>query len=67
MSISTTKILNLYKQLLRYGSDLEYTNKGYYFRKIRHEFKTNKNLTDPKEISFNYKKGLSLLERQSVK
>ena len=52
------KSLGLYKQLMRYGQNLKYTDKDFYFRKIRTEFEKNRQLTDPAEIK--YKTGIYL-------
>lgn len=45
-------ILKLYKDLLRYGANLKYTEKTYFAKRIRKSFKENKNLTDRAEIDF---------------
>ncbi|XP_035723440.1 MIEF1 upstream open reading frame protein-like [Vespa mandarinia] len=59
-------ILKLYKDLLRYGEQLRFTDKKYYRQKIREEFKQNKNLTEVADIDFQLKKGLTLLKNQRV-
>lgn len=50
-NIGNNRILKLYKDLLRYGQELTLTDKSYYYRKIREEFKKNKNLQDTSEIN----------------
>ncbi|XP_017784508.1 PREDICTED: uncharacterized protein LOC108568096 [Nicrophorus vespilloides] len=60
------QVLRLYKDLLRYGQQLQLTDKTYFYKRIKKEFKNNKSLSDPTKVSFNYQKGLSLLERQAV-
>lgn len=52
-------ILKLYKDLLRYGEELRFTDKKYYRRKIREEFKENKTLTEAADIDFQLKVILS--------
>lgn len=44
-------VLQLYRDLLRYGRKLEFTDKEYYFLRIRHEFQSKKELSCPAEIS----------------
>jgi len=51
----------LYKQLLRYGQQLELTDQQYYFRRIRSEFQKNRNETDPKLIKHQIEKGAAFL------
>lgn len=38
MTISKNLILQLYKSLYKYGQQLKYTDKGYYFKSIRKQF-----------------------------
>ncbi|XP_050431838.1 MIEF1 upstream open reading frame protein [Adelges cooleyi] len=66
MSVTSLQVLKLYKELLKYGSNLKLTNKNYYQRRIKEEFKQNKLLSDPKEIQFSYDKGQELLKRKSI-
>lgn len=49
------QILNLYKQLVRYGKQLTFTDKSYYLKRIRTEFRKNQFLEKPEEIDFNFK------------
>lgn len=63
---NSAQVLKLYKDLLRYGQDLQFTDTRYFCKRIRNEFKRNKTLTDNKEILFNYEKGLALLRREAV-
>lgn len=51
---NTTQILRLYKDILRYGQQLKYTDKNYFYNRVQIEFKKNKDLNDT-EITFNYK------------
>lgn len=50
-----TQILQLYKQLIRYGSEVRLTDKSYFLGRVRQEFKENRSLTDEQEIEFNFK------------
>lgn len=45
--------LNLYRRLLRYGQQLQITDKAYYNRRIRSEFRRNRAETDPSAVQFN--------------
>lgn len=45
-------VLKLYKDLLRYGENLKYTDKEYFRFRIRKNFKQNKHLTDQTDIDF---------------
>lgn len=49
------QILRLYKNLLKYGEQLQLTDKWYYMNRIRHEFKANKKLKTAEEIEFCFK------------
>lgn len=63
---SKREILKLYKHLLRYGQQLKFTDKEYFLKRTKTEFKHNKELTDKDEISFKFEKGIILLLRRSV-
>lgn len=54
-SPTSAQILRLYRDLLRYGQELKYTNKNYFYKRIKTEFKRNKDLSNFEEIEFNYK------------
>lgn len=43
-------VLQLYRDLLRYGRKLEFTDKEYYFLRIRHEFQFKKDIKSSEEI-----------------
>jgi len=45
-------VLKLYKDILRYGETLRFTNKKYFRYRIRTAFRTNKDLSDEKAIKF---------------
>lgn len=56
MSASTSReVLQLYRKLLQYGKELKLTDQTYFRRRIRKEFKTNKDLTSEADIQFNIK------------
>ncbi|XP_076375217.1 mitochondrial ribosome and complex I assembly factor AltMIEF1 [Megalopta genalis] len=59
-------VLKLYRDLLRYGVNLKYTDKQYFRHRIRKSFKENKQLTDKEEIDFHLQKGRELLIKQRV-
>lgn len=49
------QVLRLYKNLLKYGDQLKFTDKWYYINRIRDEFKANKNLKIAEQIEFSFK------------
>ncbi|XP_053680913.1 MIEF1 upstream open reading frame protein [Anopheles nili] len=59
-------VLSLYRDLLRYGTQLQYTDQEYFLSRIRREFRQGASLTDPKEIDICFKRGLALLNRARV-
>ncbi|XP_055530356.1 MIEF1 upstream open reading frame protein [Wyeomyia smithii] len=67
-STVTTKqlVLRLYRDLRRYGSQLRYTDRDYYLERIRFEFEQKRDITDPSEIEYCYKRGRALLDRARV-
>lgn len=48
------EILRLYKDLLRYGQHLKFTDKDYFKKRIVIEFKKNKTKDNSKDIEFQY-------------
>lgn len=44
----------MYKDLLRYGQQLKLTDKDYFSKRIKSEFRKNINLSDGKDISYNF-------------
>ncbi|XP_034257065.1 MIEF1 upstream open reading frame protein [Thrips palmi] len=66
MKISTNQVLGLYRNLLRYGQQLKFTDQNYFKERVREEFRTNRNVTSEDKIEFFYKKGKSLLERKRI-
>ncbi|XP_060843971.1 uncharacterized protein LOC132923967 isoform X1 [Rhopalosiphum padi] len=66
MTITHLQVKQLYKELLKYGSNLKLTDKNYYKIRIKQEFLDNKQLVKPEEIKFFYDKGRELLKRKSI-
>ncbi|KAJ2952889.1 hypothetical protein O0L34_g7252 [Tuta absoluta] len=54
MSITRSEVLRLYKQLMLYSKSLTLTDPAYFRRKISTEFRRNKTLTKPEEVTFAY-------------
>lgn len=52
--ITKLQILKLYKDLLRYGQNLKLTDKDYFCKRIRGEFRKNRDLTEQSAINFNF-------------
>lgn len=56
MNAGTSKeVLQLYRQLLRYGKELKYTNKSFFKERVRKEFEVNRNLQSEADIEFQIK------------
>jgi len=53
--MSRQTVLKLYKNILRYGETLRFTDKKYFIHRIRTAFKDNKNLTNEETIDFQLK------------
>lgn len=53
--VGNQQALSLYRLLLRKGRQLRFTDKQFYFRRIREEFEKNRHLTDVPEIEYNIK------------
>ena len=54
MTIRKSLILQLYKNLFKYGQQLKYTDKNYYFEYIRKQFQSA-NIEDTKKIEILFK------------
>jgi hypothetical protein len=59
-------ILKLYKSLIRYSDELQFTDKTFFKSRVRSEFASNRDIEKPEEISFQYKKGLAFLEKKRL-
>lgn len=56
MSASVVKpAVQLYRDLLRYGKQLKFTDQSYFKYRIRSEFEKNRNLESGTDIEFNIK------------
>ena len=49
LTYSRSAVLGLYRALLRHGRQLELTDKDFYFRRIRREFETKRNIETDSE------------------
>lgn len=47
-----SQVLRLYKDLLRYGQNLQFTDKKYFKYRVKKGFVNNKHLEDTKTIQF---------------
>ena len=54
MSTSRQSILELYKIFCKYGQNLVYTDKEYFYKYIRYQFKAT-NIKNPEEIDIFFK------------
>jgi hypothetical protein len=53
MSTPTARqVLQLYRELLRYGRQLQFTDKDYFAKRIRNEFKQAKDIEKAEDITF---------------
>ena len=50
MILARNKALKLYRDLLRYGQQLTYTDKPFYYKYIREQFEKYKTITDKDQI-----------------
>jgi hypothetical protein len=48
------QVLQLYRDLLRYGRQLQFTDKNYFAHRIRKEFKQAKNIEKAEDINFHF-------------
>ncbi|XP_037038751.1 uncharacterized protein LOC119076170 [Bradysia coprophila] len=67
MNPSTSQqVLRLYKNLLRYGNQLQLTDKWYFMNRVRDEFEANKGLTSTEQIEFSIKRGEAVLKNKRI-
>nr|BAN21168.1 unkown protein [Riptortus pedestris] len=59
-------ILALYKDLLKYGKSLTLTDKDYFLKRVKFEFRNNQFLTSKKDIEFHYNRGKELLKLKRI-
>jgi len=63
-NIKTSKeVISLYRALLRYRRGLQFTDKDYFYRRVRFEFEKNKYLTNAFDIKFQIAKGNTFLDK----
>ncbi|PAA71158.1 hypothetical protein BOX15_Mlig009163g2, partial [Macrostomum lignano] len=69
-AVPRSEVLSLYKQLLRCGQKFNLYNFRVYAReKVRHEFRRNKEVSDPAQVRSlldEARRGLELLRRQTA-
>ncbi|CAK1581615.1 unnamed protein product [Parnassius mnemosyne] len=66
MHVTRSEVLVLYKKLMLYSRSLSLTDNNYFRNRIASEFRRNKTLCKPEDITFAFKKGEALLQRGSV-
>lgn len=52
---SKQQVLRLYKHLIRYGNQLQLTDKSYFLGRVRREFRENSKETEVQKIQFSFK------------
>lgn len=52
---SRQQVLRLYKHLIRYGNQLQLTDKSYFLGRVRREFRDNSNEIEQDKINFCFK------------
>lgn len=52
---TSRQVLQLYRNLMRYSKELKFTDQKYFQKRVRKEFKLNKDLTSEADIEFNIK------------
>ena len=60
------RALSLYRQLLRYGRNLRFTDKDYFATRIRDEFEKCRHLNNEADIDYALRKGEALLKKGRV-
>ncbi|KAI8118134.1 hypothetical protein FF38_05790 [Lucilia cuprina] len=63
---SKQQVLRLYKHLIRYGNQLQLTDKSYFLGRVRREFRENSQETELHKIEFNFKRGETLLRKGRI-
>lgn len=54
MSVTKSEVLRLYKNLIQYSKALTLTDPAYFRKRVTSEFRKNKNLNKPDDITFAY-------------
>ena len=55
------EIIKLYKDIIKYGKNLTFTDKEYFLNRVRAEFKKNLTITSEEEIIFQYNVRINFL------
>ena len=64
--VSRTQILRLYKDLIRYSNRLEFTDRDYYLKRARQEYRKNQHLEKQEDIEFFFEKGQAFLKNSRL-
>jgi hypothetical protein len=62
----SSEVLSLYRQLLRYGQSLQFTDKDYFQRRIRYEFERYRNTQNVNTINKQLERGRALLKNDRL-
>lgn len=54
-AVTSREVLQLYRKLLRYSKELKFTDQSYFRKRVRKEFKLNRDLNSQADIEFNIK------------
>ncbi|RWS30903.1 LYR motif-containing protein 4-like protein [Leptotrombidium deliense] len=66
MAVNGKQVVDLYRQLLRFSRTLRFTDKQFFVKRVKTEFRNNRTLTDQQKIEFNYEKGLAFLRNSRL-
>ncbi|XP_065340459.1 mitochondrial ribosome and complex I assembly factor AltMIEF1 [Cloeon dipterum] len=66
MSVARSEVLRLYKSILKYGQELKYTDRDFFKKKIRKEFRSCKSVESPEEIKFHIDRAKAFLQYKRV-
>ena len=62
----SSEVLSLYRQLLRYGQSLQFTDKDYLQRRIRYEFERYRNTQNVTTVKKQLERGRALLKNDRL-
>lgn len=63
---SSSEVISLYRALIRYGKQLQYTDKNLYFQRVRREFDKNRSLFSDEKKTHYFEKGQEILKRRPL-
>ena len=66
MTWSRSAVLTAYRTCLRKGRKLKFTDKDYYFYRIKKEFRNGKDVTDIKEKEFRLEKAKEFIRKDAI-